>query len=819
MTAKIAWQLARYGDGTGLVGIPVDLRQYLPGLRTTALASAMVNVSIGADEDWNDVQASLLTALNEHRYLSDRANPKVLTVPLPRLRALLAMEDDLVRKNDQIIREQKLSSVIGYVSHLGAVSLADFCADGFEATSFYSLGTVALAPEVNIVESQGRTEVTVAWRDGPGVAERAEALLDQIEEELSPRGHRVWDGNRTGRDAPPATLTRLFAEQVRRTPDAVAVSGADGDMTYAELSRRSAAVAAALQARGLGRGDRIGLVAGRSPAMIVAIWGILKAGAAYLPLDASYPDARIAQLLTDAGAPACLLESPNEERDCLPAGCQGISLDTLPRTEPARWRDADGEPDDLANVIYTSGSTGTPKGVEIEHRGLVNFVRWVTREAGIDASTRIPLVASISFDITGFAIFLPLLAGGTVLPVREVNAVTLREVLENSGANAMAITPSHLDLINQAGIRRSAMRVVITGGEVLRRSTALRARELFGPQCRILNQWAPTETTVVSTSHEFDPERDTDASVPLGRPMDNNHVHLLDSCGRFVPPGEPGEAYIGGVQVARGYLGRPDLTRQRFVRLADGARVYRTGDILRLLPSGELTFISRMDDQVKVAGHRIEPAEVAQTLEDHPDVRQAAVVPRARPGRTDKELCAYVVRDGDIAPADLKKFLAGRLPHYMIPAAIVAVNEIPRNANGKTDVRQLPDPFADTGGGQGDDAAVPDRDDVTNEVARIWARTLQVDAHLIEEQTNFHQLGGSSILLLSMIHEVSRSVVEHGQEEFMGELGRIIREPTLGQVADVVRQTRGRHLARPAADLRLRPRPASHLVMATARGN
>ena len=382
----------------------------------------------------------------------------------------------------------------------------------------------------------------------------------------------------------------------------------------------------------------------------------------------------------------------------------------------------------------------------------------MTREAGIDASTRIPLVASISFDITGFAVFLPLLAGGTVLPVREVNAVTLREMLEDSGANVMAVTPSHLDLITQAGIRRSTMRVVIAGGEVLRRSTALRAQELFGPQCRILNQWAPTETTVVSTSHEFRPRARHRRERPAG-PADGRQPRVPAGLLRPVrATRRAGEAYIGGVQVSRGYLGRPEATRQRFVRLADGTRVYRTGDILRLLPSGELTFVSRIDDQVKVAGHRIEPAEVAQTLEDHPGVRQAAVVPRARPGRADKELCAYVVCSSGVVAAELKEFLAGRLPRYMIPAAIVVVTEIPRNANGKTDVRQLPDPFAGTCGGP--EAAAPDRDDVTNAVARIWAQTLQVDASLIEEQTNFHQLGGSSIVLLSMIHEVSRTLVE-----------------------------------------------------------
>ena len=794
-TARIARQTAAFGNGNGLIDVPVDLRQFLPGLKSTAMLSGQVRVLIRADEDFNDVHASLLTALGTHQYLAIRGMPGARRVPIPVLRAILRSGDNKIRKNGDLVQRRRFP--LASVSHLGAVDLADLCADGFEATSFYSLGSVSAVPEINIAESGGRTEITIAWRDGPGVAERAEALLDSIEEDLSPRRYRAWDGNRTDRAAPPDTLTSLFAEQVRRTPNAVAISGADGDTSYAELSQRADAIAAALRSRGAGRGDRIGLIAGRSAAAITAIWGILKAGAAYLPIDSSYPDARITQILTHAAAPACLLEPPNHQRDCLPAGCEPISLATVPHTGPPGWRDADIRPGDLANVIYTSGSTGTPKGVEIEHRSMVNFARWVTREAGIDASAKMPLVASLSFDITGFAVFLPLLAGGTVLPVREVNAVTLREVIEDSGANVISLTSSHLDLINQAGIRRSTMRVVMAGGELLRRSTALRALEVFGPQCRILCQWGPTETTIVNTSHEFDPETDTDAGVPFGRPMDNNTVHLLDANGRFVPPGEPGEAYVGGIQVARGYLGRPDLTRQRFVRLADGTRVYRTGDIARLLPNGELAFISRADDQVKVAGHRIEPAEIAQALEHHPHVRQAAVIPRTRPGHHDKELCAYVVCDPAATPGDLRDFLTGQLPRYMIPAAILPVPDIPRNANGKTDARQLPDPFTTTTPEPRDTPAGHD-DDVTAAVAAIWARTLNASTSLITEHADFHQLGGNSIMLLTMVNEVSQTIVQHRQDEFMNQLRHIIREPTLRRTSDLARQARDKHLALPA---------------------
>lgn len=265
---------------------------------------------------------------------------------------------------------------------------------------------------------------------------------------------RSLDGNQAARPAPQVTLTSLFAGQVRQTPDAVAVRGADEELTYAQLDQWAVSVAALLRGRGIGRGDRVGLVAGRSAAAIAGIWGALKVGAAYLPIDENYPDARITWLLTDAGARACLLEPPAGTRGFRPAGCQGIVLATS-RARPlhspvAPWRDADVAPEDLACVIYTADDT--PKGVEIEHRRLVDYVRWATREASIDVGTQMPLTAPISSGVAGGAIFLPLLAGGTVLLVREANAVTVRESIEDGGATVLAISPSHLDLISQAGL-------------------------------------------------------------------------------------------------------------------------------------------------------------------------------------------------------------------------------------------------------------------------------------------------------------------------------------------------------------------------------
>jgi amino acid adenylation domain-containing protein len=823
VAAKIARLVTAYGDegGEGLVGIPVDLRTYLPGLRTTAGVTGHVNIHVRQDDDWSDVDAKLLMALAEHQFMAHHGDPLVKTMTLPFMRELRRWLDNLARQDHSIIGDKKLTEITAGVSHLGAVDLAEVSTDDFAATSCYCLGAVTYSPELDIVECGGRTEVSVAWRGGPGVAGRAEALLDAIQEELSPRAVRVWDGNRTATGTPEQTLTALFAAQCAATPGAPAIevpaldddpghddpsasasdpsasASAGATVTYAGLAAAAAGVTAVLAAAGIGRGDRVAVIAGRGPAAITAIWGILGAGAAYLPIDGTYPRARITALLTDAAAPAALLEDPAAHRAALPPGCTPIPLAAIapaPGGCPDRWGTAV-QPGDVACVIYTSGSTGTPKGVEIEHRALANYTRWATREASAGPATRMPLIASLSFDMAGCAIYLPLLSGGTVLPVRHVTPVTLRRVIENHGATTLAITPSHLDMINAAGITRHTMTCIMTAGELLRTATAARTRHLFGPACTILCQWGPTETTIVNTSHTYDPATDTAAGVPFGRPMDNNTVHLLDPQGRHVPPGTPGEAWVGGTQLARGYLGRPHLTRQQFTRLADGTRIYRTGDIARLTPAGDLAFITRADDQVKINGHRIEPAEITATLQTHPAITAAAVIPRTRPGNPRKELCAYIVTTpgtdpAHLTPAAITTWLTTRLPPYMIPATITTVPAIGHTPNGKTDTATLPDPFTTPAATT---TPPPGRDPLTTAIANIWARTLSIDPHTIDDHTPFHHLGATSLHMITMINEIATTLTPRTPQHFLNQLPHIIRNPTLHNITHHTRQTQQTH--------------------------
>ncbi|WP_020500172.1 non-ribosomal peptide synthetase [Sciscionella marina] len=771
------------GLDTGRFYVPVDLRYQRPDARTTANVASGFPIEVSAGEPWEQVHERLLGALADGEATRKAPPDELRTLPITQL-------NEAINTIDKTAREQGFPSH-AVLSHTGRVDLDELRAPGFTAHTAYELARPSPggAPELIVVEVPGRTEITVSWWDAPETTARIEALLDRIEEALSPPGQQPCGGVEAALSLPDKTnIVDRFVHQVAATPDAVAVDSPEGTLSYAALAHRSAVLAAELRERGAGRDTVVGVLADRSAAAVVAIWGVLRAGAAYLPLDSNYPDARIAELLTDADAPLCLVQHPHRERDCLADGCVPVVLEDLDYSEETPAVEADIRPEDLAYVIYTSGSTGRPKGVEVVHRGLASYAHWSVRAFGIGACSRLPVIVSLSFDVAGNSILLGPLGGGTiVLGHNEINHATLRELLTTSGADTLFLTPSHLDLIARLDLAPEGVRSVVVIGEQLRRSVAERAQRIFGPDCAIVNCYGPTEITVVMTAHTFDENTDTGPAVPIGAPTGANTVYLLDSYGRFVPEGEQGEIYLGGPQLARGYRGRPDLDQERFVQLTDGTPVYRTGDIATVLPNGELEFIGRGDDQVKVLGHRIEPAEIAHALESHPAVSGAVVLPRQRPGREQKSLCAYVICAAEVTSAELNEHVEQLLPKYMVPAATVLVDSIPLTPNGKVDARRLPDPFRR----EQETVDSSARDESTCAIAEIWARILELPADQISDNADFYQLGGDSVLLLAMLAAVSAEVVgAAGEARFMSALREIIREPSLVKVSGLAREAR-----------------------------
>ncbi|WP_063794234.1 non-ribosomal peptide synthetase [Streptomyces graminilatus] len=792
-TAKVAAALAAaYGPGgRGSFFVPVDLRRHDPDIRSTAWLSQALVLDVEGGEDWEQIHRKLLAALAEGEEVALRTEPDVMRVPRTAIRLLSKAVARAAARSDRY-------SGLAFVTHLGTFDLADFSADGFRATAMYTLGGTGpgAPPAVDLMDSGDHTEVTVSWLDGPGVAQRAEDLLDTVEEALSPSRNRRWDGNPTERAVRGESLMELIRSQVRRAPDQVALTGPEGDVTYREISDRADAVAHELHRLGVGRGSVVGLLADRTVAAIAGIWGVVRAGAAFLPLDPLHPDHRLADVLADAGVRHCLVQQGHEGRDLFSSGCVPLPLDDLSRAKPGQAEFPDVRPrsDDLAYVIYTSGSTGRPKGVLIEHGNLLNYLHWALDMFRIDTETRLSLMTSLSFDVSMTSVFGPGMVGGAIVLVPgRINHLTLRGLLERSGATMLNLTPSHLDLIGQLDLRPTGYTGVIITGEQLRVEVAARAQRMFGEKCRIVNQYGPTEVTVGCTAHVFDEASDGGAhAVPIGLPGYNSAVYLLDERHRFVAPGETGEMYLGGIQLARGYLGRPDLDAERFVRLADGTRVYRTGDLATVLPSGHLAYVGRNDDQVKVRGNRVEPAEVARALERHPSVERAVVVARTRPGGTGKTLCAYVIPTAEVTPKELEEHTAALLPPYMVPAAFVTVSELAYTISGKVDARALPDPFAADDSSTASDmvarTASTTADPVTRAVAEVWSRVLAIPPERLDEEADFHRLGGDSLALLSMLAGVSHDLLAPGgEEEFMANLLTIIDKPTLSRVAQLAR--------------------------------
>ncbi len=580
----------------------------------------------------------------------------------------------------------------------------------------------------------------------------------------------------------------LFEAQAARSPDAVAVVCDGETLSYAVLDERAGHVAALLRAMGVGPDSVVGVATERSPGMIVAVLGALKAGGACLPLDPAYPKDRRLFMLEDAGASIVLAQrslAPD-----LSAGAAAIvfvdevARERTPPPAPASWRRP--SPDNLAYVIYTSGSTGRPKGVGMPHRGLVNLVEW--HDASPIRSARTLQFASLSFDVSFQEIFSTFRSGGTLVLVPEtarLDLPALGRILEVERVQRAHLPNVVLErLAPELESRPGALedlREIMVGGEQLRITPAIVALLRRLGRCRLENHYGPSETHVM-TSHSLQGDPDSwPALPPIGRPIANARVLILDGRMQPVPIGVPGELYIGGDCLARGYVRRPDLTAERF--LPDplgggiGARLYRSGDLCRWRADGAVEFLGRADQQVKIRGHRIEPAEIEIVLGRHPSVKEAALVAREDEAG-EKRLVACVVPAPGEAPdlADLRRHLRDHLPESMIPATFVLLDAFPRTPSGKVDRKALPPPGA--AGTEPSATFVAPRTPVEERLASIWAQCLELERVGVHD--GFFDLGGHSLLATQVLSRV--------REAFQVEvpLRRFFEEPTIAALARIV---------------------------------
>jgi amino acid adenylation domain-containing protein len=583
--------------------------------------------------------------------------------------------------------------------------------------------------------------------------DRPVAVLPMLSEQEREQVLRGWNETAAPLDDT-SCVHDLVAAQAARTPDAIVAVFAGDPITYAELNSRANRLAHHLRTLGVERETLVGIAVERSIDMLVGLLGILKAGGAYVPLDPSYPSDRLEYMLQDAGV--SILVTQQALVDVLPVGdCRVVCLD---RDWPQIASASETSPpavvsgENLAYVIYTSGSTGRPKGVQVPHRAVVNFLASMAKTPGLESGDVLVAVTTLSFDIAGLELYLPLVTGARVVIASRDEATdgsALREKLQEVGATVMQATPATWRLLLEAGWT-GGLRKLLCGGEALPRDLAA---ELLACGGELWNLYGPTETTIWSTVERVAGE----GVLTIGRPIGNTQVFILDAALEPLPVGVPGEAYIAGDGVTRGYRHRPDLTAERFLPSPygpAGSRMYRTGDLARHLPDGRLECLGRVDHQVKVRGFRIELGEIETVLGAHPTVKDALVLAEeATPG--DRRLVAYIVhRPGEsLTASELRRYVRASLPEYMVPSFFVKIDRIPLTPNGKIDRRALPNAFK---GAAAESERVPPSTATERRIADIWQRALGLASVSVED--NFFDVGGHSLLSMRVLAEIERTL-------------------------------------------------------------
>jgi amino acid adenylation domain-containing protein len=599
----------------------------------------------------------------------------------------------------------------------------------------------------------------------------------------------VHGWNATTIDCPRDTCVHdLFEAQVRRTPDDPAVEFEDVVVTYAELNARANRLAHYLRERGVGPDQRVAVGLGRGVDMVVALLGVLKAGGAYVPLDPEYPEGRL-QFMIEDSAPVALLTEPDVREvfanlgvdvPIIDLGRDASSWRACPETDPHR---ADLRSDHLVYVIYTSGSTGTPKGVMMPHRAMTNLLAWQIDRFGPAAARRTLQFAAVGFDVAFQEIFGTLCAGGSVILLDQAtkwDPVGLFQYIKARRVQRLFMPYTGLHLLADGQPADCDLQEIIIAGEQLRIEPKIVHLFRSLPGCALENQYGPTETHVVS-AHRLAGEPGTWPTLPpIGTPVANTHIYILDDNSRPVPCGVPGELYLGGAQVARGYWNRPELTSERFLRdpfTADAeARMYRTGDLGQWLPDGTIEFLGRNDFQVKIRGFRVELGEIEARLSACAGVSEAVVVAREDTPGGKRLVAYYTSAAGESVGAEtLRAQLSASLPEYMVPSAYVRLESLPQTPNGKLDRKALPAPGSDAYAVQGYEAPIGE---VETAIAEIWADVLKVDR--VGRQDNFFALGGHSLLAVTLVERLRR-------QGFQVDVRTLFATPQLADLAATAR--------------------------------
>jgi tyrocidine synthetase-3 len=574
------------------------------------------------------------------------------------------------------------------------------------------------------------------------------------------------------------TIYELFEEQVERTPENIAVVFQEKKLTYRELNEKSNQLARVLIDKGVQPDTIVGIMVERSLEMIIGILGILKSGGAYLPIDLSYPEERIDFMLEDSNIE--IIVTQKDLTSNLKVKLEMIEIDEGSMIQHKKTCNIGrvNAANNLAYVIYTSGSTGTPKGVMVEHAQVNNFIQGVTSKINFEWNQSILCLTTICFDIFALETLVPLVKGLKVVVAKEneqIDAARLNSIIINNKIDMVQSTPSRLKLLMSGKDFSESMKTITTimiGGEAFP-NNLLKELRAYG-NLKIYNMYGPTETTVWSTIKDLT----TSVEINIGKPISNTEIYILGKNNELQPLGVAGEMYIAGDGVARGYVNRLDLTKEKFLQspFVECKRMYRTGDVARWLPSGEIEYLGRTDNQVKIRGYRIELGDIETQLVQYESVKEAIVL--VKEDDESKVLCAYVIAEKELTIAELRKYLSNKLPEYMIPSYFIQIDKMPLTPNGKVDRKMLDELHADLNTGIEYEAP---RNNVEEKLVHIWSDTLKVDNIGIND--NFFNLGGHSLKATSLISKIHK--------EFNVEIPliEIFKSPTLKEMSEYIRNS------------------------------
>lgn len=563
----------------------------------------------------------------------------------------------------------------------------------------------------------------------------------------------IFEFNSTDRSYPiDKTIIQLFEEQVEKTPTTIAVSDAATNITYRELNEKANQLAAFLITKGVTRESVVCIMTEHSIESIWGILGILKANGAYLPIDPSSPQERVKYIIEDSGCSLlltnCSLHTDNNS-DFEVVQLNELDMEIYAVIDNGTYP----QMNHLAYVIYTSGSTGKPKGTMIEHKGLVNYIWWAKQAYDIRSTDIFPFYSSLSFDLTITSIFTPLILGGEIIVYRDdSDEYVLYRIMKDNKSTIIKLTPSHLSLILDLDNRRSVIKKVIVGGEDLSVKLAINVKASFGDNVELYNEYGPTETVVGCMIHRYDSAKDTHGSVPIGVPASNVQIYILDKNLNPVPTGAVGELYISGDGVARGYLNNDKLTNERFMTnpFFSGKRMYKTGDLAKFNGKGEILFIGRADQQIKIRGYRVELGEIENCLLHHDAIKEV-VVSDFIDGNGSVYLCAYIVKSKSVSSVELREYMADQLPDYMVPHYFIDLEELPLTVSGKVNKSALPKPSASR---LAYEHSAP-RNRVEELLLEAISEVLQTQQ--VSKEHNFYHIGGDSIKAIQIASYLNKN--------------------------------------------------------------